>query len=97
MKVELDKSYLTRDGLHVVRVISLIGSWWKKAPVVGELHQINGRKLVQLDGLFQKYEHWSKSGKYLGEKIESSFDLVKEWECQSSSTKKSGSKQTNLT
>lgn len=97
MNVELGKSYLTRDGLHVVRVISLIGSWWKKAPVVGELYELNGKKHVPVDGLFQKYEHWSKTGRYLGDKADSDYDLVKEYECPSSSTKESGSKQTSTT
>ena len=84
MKLELGKAYLTRDKLYVARVISLIGTWYKKAPVVGELYELKGKKKIPLEGLFQKYEHWAKDGRYLPggtEKgIESSFDLVEEYD-----------------
>jgi hypothetical protein len=82
MKIELGKVYLTRDAQHVVRVISLIGKWSKKSPVVGELHELKGKKKVPIDGLFQKYEHWALDGRYLpiSVKTESVLDLVAEYE-----------------
>ena len=78
MIIELGKWYRTRDFEHVVHIISLIGLWDKKHPVVGELHELKGKKKIQCEGLFTKYEHWMIDGKYLTKKLESSFDLVKE-------------------
>lgn len=80
LKPELGKVYLTRDKEHVVRIISLIGKWSKKHPAVGELHELKGKKKIPIDGLFLKYEHWMKDGRYLEKDIDSDFDLVGEYE-----------------
>lgn len=80
MKVELGKWYVTRDGMHHVRIISLIGLWSKKHPVVGECHEMRGRKKIVSEGLFQKYEHWTKDGIYLAPGSESGLDLDREIE-----------------
>lgn len=78
LKPELGKLYLTRDDEHLVRVISLIGKWSKKHPVVGEFYEIKGKKRIPVEGLFQKYEHWGKEGFYLDKGVESSLDLMAE-------------------
>ncbi|GEM_PF-4982798 len=77
--IELGKVYRTRDKEHLVRIISLIGKWAKKHPVVGELHELKGKKKVPIDGLFLKYEHWMKDGQYLAKEVESIYDLVEEF------------------
>jgi len=76
MRLELGKTYLTRGGEHAARVISLIGKWSKKHPVVGELYELKGKKKIESPGLFQTYEHWTKDGVYLDKPAESGFDLV---------------------
>lgn len=78
MKLEAGKEYLSRDGLYIARIISLIGKWSKKHPAVGELHELKGKRKIPLEGIFEKYEHWTKDGLYLDKEIESTFDLVKE-------------------
>lgn len=78
MKLELGKTYPTRGGEYVVRVISLIGKWSKKHPVVGELYELHGKKKSPSPGMFEKYEHWQKNGRYLGDHCESSFDIMEE-------------------
>lgn len=78
MKIELGKWYVTRDEMHFVRIISLIGKWCKKRPIVGECHLMRGRKKIVDEGLFDKYEHWMKDGRYLSDKSDSAFDLVRE-------------------
>ena len=78
MTPELGKEYLTRDGLHAVRIISHIGKWFQSHPVVGELYERKGKKWIPLEGLFLTYEHWTKSGSYLKDGIVSDFDLIGE-------------------
>lgn len=79
LKIELGKTYLSRDKQHLARVISLIGKWSKKHPVVGEFYKMEGKKLVHDEGLFTKYEHWLKNGKYLSDEADSPYDLVEEY------------------
>lgn len=76
MKIEVGKTYSTRGGEHVVRVISLIGKWSKKHPVVGELYELRGKKKIPSEGIFTTYEHWQKDGRYLDSGCESALDLV---------------------
>lgn len=80
MKLEIGKTYLTRDGEHVARIISLIGKWSKRHPAVGEFYTMIGKKLVADPGMFQTYEHWTKDGRYLDKETDSGFDLMKEIE-----------------
>lgn len=80
MNIELGKIYACRNGEYEVRIISLIGTWSKKHPVVGELYLYHGKRKIPLEGLFQRYEHWDKNGNYLQKGSESEFDLVAEVE-----------------
>ena len=72
--IEVGKEYITRDGLYVARIISTVGQFDRARPIVAELYEnLEGKKAPAIG--FHTYEHFTRTGRYLGVN-DSSLDLL---------------------